>query len=94
MSEAVLDIERPIFKDLVSQTIRDLAAFSGKVHAQAASASRLQENPSRFQHLLLPYSPNVYQSDGAFLTPNMDAPLVDLAPLVGTYGGYRSDSGD
>ncbi|KAJ8899393.1 hypothetical protein K2173_018367 [Erythroxylum novogranatense] len=30
MSEAVLDIERLIFKDLISETIRDLAAFSGK----------------------------------------------------------------
>ncbi|XP_059660437.1 protein LONGIFOLIA 1 [Cornus florida] len=30
MSEAVLDIERLIFKDLVGETIRDLAAFAGK----------------------------------------------------------------
>ncbi|KAA8543302.1 hypothetical protein F0562_021203 [Nyssa sinensis] len=30
MSEAVLDIERLIFKDLVAETIRDLAAFTGK----------------------------------------------------------------
>ncbi|KAK3193666.1 hypothetical protein Dsin_024976 [Dipteronia sinensis] len=29
MSEAVLDIERLIFKDLIGETIRDLAAFSG-----------------------------------------------------------------
>ncbi|GMI69338.1 hypothetical protein HRI_000603200 [Hibiscus trionum] len=30
MSESVLDIERLIFKDLIVETIRDLAAFSGK----------------------------------------------------------------
>uniref|UniRef100_A0A5B7A358 Putative Serine/arginine repetitive matrix protein 2 isoform 2 n=1 Tax=Davidia involucrata TaxID=16924 RepID=A0A5B7A358_DAVIN len=30
MSEMVLDIERLIFKDLVGETIRDLAAFAGK----------------------------------------------------------------
>ncbi|XWS76333.1 hypothetical protein CRYUN_Cryun01aG0167000 [Craigia yunnanensis] len=30
MSEAVLDIERLIFKDLIVETIRDLAAFAGK----------------------------------------------------------------
>ena len=30
MSEAVLDIERLIFKDLIGETIRDLAAFAGK----------------------------------------------------------------
>lgn len=30
MSEMVLDIERLIFKDLIGETIRDLAAFSGK----------------------------------------------------------------
>lgn len=29
MSEAVLDIERLIFKDLVGETIRDLAVFAG-----------------------------------------------------------------
>lgn len=30
MSEAVLDIERLIFKDLIGETIRDLATFAGK----------------------------------------------------------------
>ncbi|KAJ4828605.1 hypothetical protein Tsubulata_004962 [Turnera subulata] len=30
MSETVLDIERLIFKDLIGETIRDLAAFTGK----------------------------------------------------------------
>ncbi|XP_021764332.1 protein LONGIFOLIA 1-like [Chenopodium quinoa] len=30
MSEAVLDIERMIFKDLIGETIRDLATFAGK----------------------------------------------------------------
>ncbi|XP_022769844.1 protein LONGIFOLIA 1-like [Durio zibethinus] len=30
MSEAVLEIERLIFKDLIGETIRDLAAFAGK----------------------------------------------------------------
>lgn len=30
MSDAVLDIERLIFKDLIGETIRDLAAFAGK----------------------------------------------------------------
>lgn len=30
MSEAVLDIERLIFKDLIGETIRDLAAISGR----------------------------------------------------------------
>lgn len=40
ISEAVLDIERQIFKDLVGETISDLAAFSGKIRARAAAASR------------------------------------------------------
>lgn len=39
VSEAVLYIERLIFRDLVGETIRDLAAFSGKVRAQAAAAA-------------------------------------------------------
>ncbi|KAK2636183.1 hypothetical protein Ddye_030975 [Dipteronia dyeriana] len=41
-------------------------------------ASRLHENPSRSQHLLLSSSPNVYQSGGVFLG----------APLMGSYGNY------
>ncbi|KAL5988742.1 hypothetical protein ACLOJK_026843 [Asimina triloba] len=35
MSDLVLDIERLVFKDLVGETIRDLAAFSGKSMAPA-----------------------------------------------------------
>lgn len=40
MSEAVLDIERLIFKDLIGETIRDLAAFSGKCNPVAALPRR------------------------------------------------------
>ncbi|KAH9729612.1 varlmgl domain-containing protein [Citrus sinensis] len=40
MSEAVLDIERLIFKDLIGETIRDLAAFSGKRNPVAALPRR------------------------------------------------------
>ena len=57
-------------------------------------ASRLHENPSRSQHLLLSSSPNMYQSGGTFMTPNIDAPLVGVAPLMGSYGGYKGDTGD
>ncbi|XP_042518300.1 protein LONGIFOLIA 2-like [Macadamia integrifolia] len=35
ISDAVLDIERLIFKDLVAETIRDLASFAGKNRAPA-----------------------------------------------------------
>lgn len=40
MSEAVLDIERLIFKDLIGETIRDLAAISGKCNPVAALPRR------------------------------------------------------
>ncbi|GMP90828.1 hypothetical protein CsSME_00041792 [Camellia sinensis var. sinensis] len=36
MSEAVLDIERLIFKDLIGETIRDLAAFAGNNNVVSA----------------------------------------------------------
>lgn len=43
-------------------------------------ASRLHENPSRSQHLLLSSSSNIYQSSGVYLS----------APLVGSYGNYSA----
>lgn len=36
-SQAVLDIERLIFKDLIGETIRDLAAFTGKCNLNNAN---------------------------------------------------------
>ncbi|XWS36353.1 hypothetical protein CRYUN_Cryun20dG0077900 [Craigia yunnanensis] len=41
MSEAVLDIERLIFKDLIGETIRDLAAFAGKSNKIPAHRRKL-----------------------------------------------------
>lgn len=41
MSEAVLDIERLIFKDLIGETIRDLAAFSGTCSKVSAPRRKL-----------------------------------------------------
>ncbi|XWS31508.1 hypothetical protein CRYUN_Cryun23aG0082300 [Craigia yunnanensis] len=41
MSEAVLDIERLIFKDLIAETIRDLAAFAGKSNKTPAPHRKL-----------------------------------------------------
>lgn len=41
MSEAVLDIERLIFKDLIGETIRDLAAFSPVCSINSVSRRRL-----------------------------------------------------
>ncbi|CAK7326109.1 unnamed protein product [Dovyalis caffra] len=46
-------------------------------------ATRLHENPSRSQHLLLSSSANMYQSGGMFVTPNAGA------PLLGLYGNYK-----
>ena len=57
-------------------------------------ASRLHENPSRSQHLLLSSSPNMYQSGGTFMIPNIDAPRMGVTPLLGSYGGYNGDTGD
>ncbi|XP_041018104.1 protein LONGIFOLIA 1 isoform X1 [Juglans microcarpa x Juglans regia] len=41
MSESVLDVERLIFKDLIGETIRDLAAFSGNCDNVEAPRRRL-----------------------------------------------------
>lgn len=57
-------------------------------------ASRLHENPSRSQHLLLSSSPNMYQPSGTYMSSNINAPLMGAAPLLGSYGGYIGDTGD
>ena len=57
-------------------------------------ASRLHDNPSRSQHLLVSTVPTGYSSGGSLMGPTSSAPIMGLAPLVGTYGGYRGDSGD
>ncbi|KAJ6317985.1 hypothetical protein OIU76_013518 [Salix suchowensis] len=46
-------------------------------------ATRLHENPSRSQHLLLSSSANTYQSGGVLVTANAGA------PLLGLYGNYK-----
>ncbi|KAG5237267.1 hypothetical protein OIU76_012043 [Salix suchowensis] len=46
-------------------------------------ATRLHENPSRSQHLILSSSANMYQSGGMFVTANAGA------PLLGLYGNYK-----
>ena len=57
-------------------------------------ASRLHDNPSRSQHLLASAVPSGYSSGGSLMGPNSGAPIMGLAPMVGTYGGYRGDGAD
>ncbi|XP_050204112.1 KH domain-containing protein At4g18375 isoform X2 [Mercurialis annua] len=50
-------------------------------------ATRLHENPSRSQHLLLSSSANMYQSSGGmFVAPNAGG-----ASLMGVYGNYKGN---
>lgn len=55
-------------------------------------SSRLHDNPSRSQHLLVPGTPQVYPVAGQFGVPNNSAPIVGLGPLMGSYGGYKGDA--
>lgn len=57
-------------------------------------ASRLHLNPSRTQHLLASSVPGGYQSGGSLLGPTAGPPIVGIAPLAGSYGGYKGDTGD
>ncbi|XP_058083195.1 RNA-binding KH domain-containing protein RCF3-like isoform X2 [Magnolia sinica] len=56
-------------------------------------ASRLHENPSRSQHLLVSSMSNMYQPGGAYMGPNAGGPVMGMAPLMGPYGGYKGDAG-
>ncbi|XP_042498949.1 RNA-binding KH domain-containing protein RCF3-like isoform X2 [Macadamia integrifolia] len=62
------------------------------VKALQILSSRLRDNPSRSQHLLTSAPSNMYQSGGTFMGSNAGAPIVGLAPLMGPYGGYKSDT--
>ncbi|RZS22601.1 hypothetical protein BHM03_00055402 [Ensete ventricosum] len=55
-------------------------------------SSRLHDNPSRSQHLLVSGTPQVYSVAGQFGVPNNSAPIVGLGPLMGSYGGYKGDA--
>lgn len=49
-------------------------------------ASRLHDNPSRSQHLLTSAVSGVYPAGGSLIGPGAGAPIVGIAPLVGSYG--------
>lgn len=56
-------------------------------------ASRLHDNPSRSQHLLASaVPPSLYPSAGSLIGAPGGAPI--FAPIVGSYGGYKSERGD
>ncbi|XP_048229902.1 KH domain-containing protein At4g18375 isoform X2 [Ricinus communis] len=75
----------------------ELVQISGEVavvkKALYQIATRLHENPSRTQHLLFSAVPNVYPATGSLIGPT-GAPIVGIAPLMSTYGGYKGDAGD
>ncbi|KAI7981094.1 KH domain-containing protein [Camellia lanceoleosa] len=56
-------------------------------------ASRLHDNPSRSQHMLLSSS-SIYKSGGSFMNQGGGVPLMGVTSLMGPYGGYKSDVGD
>lgn len=53
-------------------------------------ASRLHENPSRSQHLLLS-SASIYRSGGGLTYPHAGAHGLGMTSVMGSYGSYRND---
>lgn len=56
-------------------------------------ATRLHKNPSRSQHLLASAAPNIYSSS-SLVGHTAGAPIVGMASLMGSYRGYKGESGD
>ncbi|XP_054801123.1 KH domain-containing protein At4g18375-like isoform X1 [Prosopis cineraria] len=54
-------------------------------------ATRLHDNPSRSQHLLVSA---MHSTGGSLVGPTAGAPIVGIAPLMGAYGRYKGDAGD
>ncbi|KAL1205919.1 KH domain-containing protein [Cardamine amara subsp. amara] len=75
----------------------ELIQISGEVlivkKALHQIASRLHENPSRSQNLLSSAIAGGYPS-GSLMSHAGGPRIVGLAPLMGSYGGYKSDAGD
>ncbi|KAM0952976.1 putative K domain-containing protein [Dioscorea sansibarensis] len=57
-------------------------------------SSRLYDNPSRSQHLLIGNFPSSFASVGSQGVPSTIAPVMSLGPPLGHYGGYKGDAGD
>lgn len=57
-------------------------------------ASRLNDNPSRSQHLLSSSVPPVYPSNSSVLGAAAGGPIMGLTPLMGHYGGYKGENAD
>ncbi|KAK1425779.1 hypothetical protein QVD17_21137 [Tagetes erecta] len=55
-------------------------------------ASRLHDNPSRSQHLLLSSS-SLHRASGGYMGPNPGGPM-GASSLMGPYGSYKNDAGD
>ncbi|THG12674.1 hypothetical protein TEA_026801 [Camellia sinensis var. sinensis] len=55
-------------------------------------ASRLHDNPSQPQHMLMSSS-SIYKSGGSFMNQGGGGPLMGVTSLMGPYGGYKSDIG-
>ncbi|KAJ4835399.1 hypothetical protein Tsubulata_010564 [Turnera subulata] len=75
----------------------ELVQVSGEVgvvkKALYEIASRLHDNPSRTQHLLVSSVPTLYPSTGSLIGAPGGAQLV-VAPYVPSYGSYKGESGD
>lgn len=56
-------------------------------------ATRLHKNPSHSQHLFASAAPNIYSSR-SLVGHTAGAPVVGIAPLMGSYRGYKGDNGD
>ncbi|KAG5624240.1 hypothetical protein H5410_009458 [Solanum commersonii] len=56
-------------------------------------ATRLHKNPSRSQNLLASAAPNIYSSS-SLVGHTVGAPIVGMASLMGSYRGYKGESGD
>lgn len=81
---------------LISDELLQISGESSVVRkALYQIACRLHDNPSRSQHLLASAAPpSAYASGGSLISSAGGAPIVSFAPLVGPYGGYKSESGD
>ncbi|ESQ41498.1 hypothetical protein EUTSA_v10013173mg [Eutrema salsugineum] len=75
----------------------ELIQISGEVlivkKALHQIASRLHENPSRTQNQLSSAMAGGYSS-GSLMSHAGGTRIVGIAPLMGSYGGYKNDAGD
>ncbi|XP_006338440.1 KH domain-containing protein At4g18375-like isoform X3 [Solanum tuberosum] len=95
--DALFKVHEKIVSETIDEDSENAPQISGEAtvvkKALYEIATRLHKNPSRSQNLLASAAPNIYSSS-SLVGHTAGAPIVGMASLMGSYRGYKGESGD